>query len=230
MDSKIIIALDFSSSAEALSLLDRLDPRSCRVKIGKELFTRYGPRLVEQVQTLGFEVFLDLKFHDIPATVAKACSAAVDLGVWMLNVHALGGRKMLQEARKIVPENGPTRLIAVTILTSMKNEDLPAIGLAGDAQENVQLLAQLTADCGLDGVVCSAQEAPRLREMQGNNFLLVSPGIRPSWAATNDQNRITTPSQAIENGVDYLVIGRPITQAENPEKALMDINESIATL
>ncbi|MBP6057746.1 MAG: orotidine-5'-phosphate decarboxylase [Nitrosomonas sp.] len=212
---RIIVALDFSSATDALSLANKLDPRLCRLKVGKELFTATGPQLVEKLMSKGFDIFLDLKFHDIPNTVANACKAASNLGVWMLNVHALGGRKMLMAARDAIPQ-GSTKLIAVTLLTSMDQDDLADIGLQGTPDKIVERLAQLAGDCALDGVVCSALEATRLRQLMGNSFCLVTPGIRPSVGQADDQKRITTPRCAIENGSHFLVIGRPITQAKDP--------------
>ena len=225
---RIIVALDFASADEALSLAKTLDPAMCRVKVGKELFTRAGPSLVEQLQSLGFEVFLDLKFHDIPNTAAKACRAAADLGVWMVNVHALGGRRMMEAAREAVhSSNHRPLLIAVTILTSMAEEDLQEIGLTADPETNVLRLAQLAESSGLDGVVCSPQEVTALREKVGDSFALVTPGVRPAGVSTDDQKRVTTPGDAIRSGSNYLVIGRPITQAENPCTVLENINMAI---
>lgn len=225
-DPHIIVALDFSSAADALSLTDKLEPHLCRLKVGKELFTAAGPRLVEKLMLKGFDIFLDLKFHDIPHTVANACKVAADLGVWMVNVHALGGRKMLMAARDAIPQ-GATKLVAVTLLTSMDQDDLADIGLQGTPEEIVERLARLTKDCALDGVVCSALEAMNLRQQMGRNFILVTPGIRPSNGQTDDQKRISTPQQAIWNGSSYLVIGRPITQADDPFSACQRVSEEI---
>jgi len=225
-DPKLIIALDYAQPQLALNLASELDPSLCRLKVGKELFTRGGPELVETLQQRGFDIFLDLKFHDIPNTVAKALAAAQDLRVWMVNVHALGGPRMLEAARNAI--QGSTRLIAVTILTSMGAEELRAIGLPPDPQENVLRLAKLAAAAGLDGVVCSAQEAPLLKQALGNEFQLVTPGIRPSWAAKGDQTRIMTPADALAAGADYLVVGRPITQAPDPLAALRRIHAEIS--
>lgn len=227
-DPKVIVALDYASVAEASALVARLEPNSCRLKVGKELFTAAGPAFVEQLVGAGFGVFLDLKFHDIPNTVAAACRAAANLGVWMLNVHALGGRAMMSAAREAVAA-GPHRpkLIAVTVLTSMGASDLAEVGVAGSPAEAVTRLARLTRDCGLDGVVCSAREAAALRAACGDDFLLVTPGIRPASAAVGDQVRIATPGDAIKNGASYLVIGRPITQAPDPLRALEQINTEI---
>lgn len=225
---RIIVALDFPQAAPALALAQRLEPKLCRLKVGKELFTAAGPQLVEQLQHRGFEVFLDLKFHDIPNTTAQACKAAAALGVWMVNVHASGGRRMMEAAREALANIGRRpKLIAVTVLTSMLQEDLRDIGIAASPQEMVSRLAQLAYDSGLDGVVCSAQEAPMLRQQCGKDFCLVTPGIRPANAAANDQSRIMTPRAALESGSSYLVIGRPITQAPDPLRALQDILKEI---
>lgn len=226
---RIIVALDFSDASQALDLTAKLDPSSCRLKVGKELFTAAGPQLVEKMISKGFDIFLDLKFHDIPNTVANACRAAAGLGVWMMNVHALGGRRMLTAAREAVPV-GSAKLIAVTLLTSMEGSDLHEIGLTGDPQDVVQRLALLARDCGLDGVVCSALEASVLKKMIGEDFCLVTPGIRPADASPDEQKRVSTPRQAIENGADYLVVGRPITQAEDPVSMLRRLNEEISHL
>ncbi len=230
-DPKIIVAMDFAQAAPALALVERLEPSLCRLKVGKELFTAAGPQLVEQMQRRGFEVFLDLKFHDIPNTTAQACKAAAALGVWMVNVHALGGKRMLDAAREALANVGHRpKLIAVTVLTSMAQEDLLGIGISDSPAQMVARLALLTHDSGLDGVVCSAQEAPLLRQQCGKEFCLVTPGIRPANAAANDQSRIMTPRAALENGASYLVIGRPITQAPDPLLALREINLEIGGL
>ena len=227
-DPKVIVALDYASTADASAMVARLDPGMCRLKVGKELFVAAGPTFVEQLVGAGFDVFLDLKFHDIPNTVAAACRAAANLGVWMLNVHALGGRAMLSAAREAVAAGAhQPKLIAVTVLTSMGAADLAEVGVGGSPEEAVLRLATLTRDCGLDGVVCSAREAAALRAAFGPNFLLVTPGIRPASAALGDQVRIATPSDAIKNGASYLVIGRPITQAADPLQALEAINTEI---
>lgn len=232
-DSKrIIVALDYPSQAEALAMAQRLDPARCRVKVGKELFTRSGPAVVEALHALGFEVFLDLKFHDIPNTTAKAVRAAAELGVWMVNVHASGGRRMMEAARNELEQvNGSeTLLIGVTVLTSMERQDLADIGLDIEPLEHVKRLAKLTEESGLHGIVCSAQEVQPLREIVAPEFQLVTPGIRPANAAVGDQKRIMTPAQALEAGSTYLVIGRPITQADEPVQALADIESEIAPL
>ncbi|MBX9917215.1 MAG: orotidine-5'-phosphate decarboxylase [Nitrosomonas sp.] len=229
-DPRIIVALDFPSAEDALLLVKKLSPDLCRLKVGKELFTAAGPQLIEKLTHQGFEVFLDLKFHDIPNTVASACKAAANLGVWMINVHALGGRKMLTAAREAIPHGSATKLIAVTLLTSMDQSDITDIGLQGSPEQIVERLARLASDCELDGVVCSALEASRLRQQLGNDFCLVTPGIRPADCQSDDQKRITTPKQGILNGSHYLVIGRPITQAKNPVSVCQQINSEIAEL
>ena len=231
IDPKIIVALDYPESKPALELVSRLQPSLCRLKIGKELFTAAGPRIVEQCMQRGFEVFLDLKFHDIPNTTAQACKAAASLGVWMVNVHALGGRKMLEAAREAVATSmRPPKLIAVTVLTSMAQEDLAGIGIADTPSNMVLRLAKLAQDCGLDGVVCSAQEATLLRLQCGSSFCFVTPGIRPADSAADDQSRIMTPRAALQNGASYLVIGRPITKAADPLLALQNISKEIGDL
>jgi orotidine-5'-phosphate decarboxylase len=220
-DPKIIVALDFADADSALALARGLSPQLCRVKVGKELFTRGGPSLVEALKRLGFAVFLDLKFHDIPNTVAQACKSAAALGVWMLDVHALGGRAMMMAAREALGESPQRpRLIAVTVLTSMTAADLVEVGVAGSPGEAAVRLARLTASCGLDGVVCSAQEASALRRECGPQFLLVTPGIRLQDSVADDQKRVATPSFALANGASYLVVGRPITRAPDPLAAL----------
>ncbi len=230
-DPRVIVALDFAEIVQALALVECLDPAQCRLKVGKELFTRSGPVLVETLQEKGFEVFLDLKFHDIPNTVAKACKAAADLGVWMVNVHAMGGRQMMEAAREAVASaSHRPRLIAVTVLTSMGAADLAGIGLQGSPEDNVRRLAGLTESAGLDGVVCSPREVAMLRNTMGEDFQLVTPGVRPVGAALDDQARVATPKDAIRAGASYLVIGRPITQADDPLAALRAINEGILPL
>lgn len=224
----IIVALDAKSQYDALTITDQLDPSLCRVKIGKELFTHVGPSVVKVLQDKGFEVFLDLKFHDIPNTTAQAVCAAADLGVWMVNVHASGGRKMMETCvERLKAGNYPTQLIAVTVLTSMGREDLKDIGLDIEPFEQVRRLAQLTEQSGLDGIVCSAQEAKMLREVLSPEFSLVTPGIRPVGSNADDQKRIVTPQQAMQDGATHLVIGRPITQSKNPNQTLRDILASL---
>ena len=227
-DPKIVVALDFAEAKQALAFVDRIDPTLCRVKVGKELFTAEGPRFVEELVKRDFGVFLDLKFHDIPNTVAKACEAAARLGVWMLNVHASGGRAMMEAARNAVDKSSQQPLlIAVTVLTSMDQSALNEIGISGNLQDQVLRLALLTEQAGLDGVVCSAQEATLLRQHVKQDFCLVTPGIRPAAASKDDQSRVVTPADALQQGSSYLVIGRPITQAADPLKVLHAIIDEI---
>lgn len=228
-DPKVVVALDFDKKADALSFVDQVQPSDCRLKVGKEMFTHFGPELVKEFTKRGFDVFLDLKFHDIPNTVAKAVSAAADLGVWMVNVHASGGTKMMTAAKEALTsyQQDAPLLIAVTVLTSMSEEDLYALGITKSAKEQVLHLAGLTQQSGLDGVVCSAWEAEMLKQQFGQDFKLITPGIRPSGSAIDDQKRIMTPEQALSVGVDYLVIGRPITKAASPHDVLQQINRSI---
>ncbi|MBL0141263.1 MAG: orotidine-5'-phosphate decarboxylase [Betaproteobacteria bacterium] len=231
MDSRrVIVALDYPDGASALSMAARLDPASCRVKVGKELFVAAGPAIVGQLQARGFEVFLDLKFHDIPNTVAGACRAAASLGVWMVNVHASGGAAMMRAAREAIASfPKPPLLIGVTVLTSLSDAELAGIGFAGSAAENVQRLARLAAASGLDGVVCSAHEAGMLRQAIGDHFVTVTPGIRLPGEAKGDQSRVVTPADAVREGAHYLVIGRPVTQSADPAAALQAIERSIAS-
>lgn len=227
--SPVIVALDFPYQEQALEVADQLDPALCRLKVGKELYTREGPAILKALHQRDFQVFLDLKFHDIPNTVAKACAVAADLGVWMVNVHASGGRRMLEAARQAVAQAGSgTLLIGVTVLTSMEREDLQEIGLDCDPLEQVLRLARLTQSCGLDGVVCSAREAGLLRQQLGQGFCLVTPGIRPAGSAPDDQRRTLTPAEARAAGVDYLVLGRPIAQAARPAQALAQVLDSLS--
>ena len=224
-DSKVIVALDYADAASALKLVNQLDPALCKLKVGKELFTAAGPQLVEKLIAKDFKVFLDLKFHDIPNTVAKACEAASNLGVWMLNVHASGGSAMMQAALEGVNKSSrKPYLIAVTVLTSMNQASLSEIGIETSIENHVLKLARLTHQAGLHGVVCSALEAQLLKQHLPDNFMLVTPGIRPLHVNQDDQSRVVTPSQALHLGVSYLVIGRPITQAADPLKALEAIN------
>ncbi len=228
-DSKIIVALDYPDTRSALALLEQLQPDECKIKIGKELFTRAGPVFVEEVVKRGFDVFLDLKFHDIPNTVAKACLAAADLGVWMINVHALGGLRMMEAAREALDEaSHRPLLIAVTILTSHGYEDLQTIGLQGSAEDNVLRLLRYIRMAQLDGIVCSPAEVAKIRTNVDEKFLLVTPGVRPPGARLGDQVRVMTPGDALKAGSDYLVIGRPITEADNPRDALLTIQRDIA--
>jgi len=228
MTHKIIVALDFADAASALALVARLDPALCRIKVGKELFTVAGPELVRALVARGFEVFLDLKFHDIPNTVAAACRAAAGLGVWMLNVHASGGRRMMAAAQQALADMPQRpRLIAVTVLTSMSAEDLIEVGVSDAPADQVLRLARLSQACKLDGVVCSAQEAAMLRADLGADFRLVTPGIRPAGAEAGDQRRVMTPAEALRAGSTDLVIGRPITAAADPLAALKQIQSDI---
>lgn len=231
-DPKIIVALDYAKEAEALAFVDRIDPKLARLKVGKEMFTHFGPGFISRLERAGFEVFLDLKFHDIPNTVAQAVKAAADLGVWMVNVHASGGARMMSAAREALEDFGAKRpqLIAVTILTSMTQEELIATGVTGTLAEQVSRLAALTANAGLDGVVCSAQEAAGLKRERGPHFKLVTPGIRPAGSDAGDQRRIMTPLEAVQAGSDYLVIGRPITQSAEPLAVLKAIQDELAGL
>ncbi len=225
-DARVIVALDLPDAATALQFADRLAPEKCRLKVGKALFTQAGPDIVKCLVDKGFDVFLDLKYHDIPNTVAAACRAAADLGVWMLNVHAAGGRDMLLAAHEAVGDQTPL-LIGVTVLTSLHDDDLQAIGFAGDSAEQVVRLAGLCAEAGLQGVVASAQESARLRQHFPRDFMLVTPGIRPAGSGADDQARTMTPTEAIRAGSDYLVMGRPITRAADPVAVLDEINQAL---
>lgn len=229
VDPKVVIALDYADKQQALDFINQLDPASCRLKIGKEMFTHFGPEFVKTVIAKNFDVFLDLKFHDIPNTVAKAVKAAADLGVWMVNVHASGGRRMMEAAKAILEPYGDKAplLIAVTVLTSMDQSDLDELGIEISPAEQVKRLALLTKSSGLDGVVCSSHEAPELKTLLGADFKLITPGIRPAGSAAGDQRRIKTPKEALDSGSDYLVIGRPITQATDPAQVLTEINASL---
>lgn len=224
-----IIALDFADPAAASALTRQLDPALCRLKVGKELFTRAGPSMVAECKRAGFDVFLDLKFHDIPHTVASACRAAADLGVWMVNVHAMGGSRMLVAARAALGDGVDRPLLtAVTVLTSMERADLDEVGWSDEPAALVMRLARLAGDAGCDGVVCSAREAADLRARQGRDFLLVTPGIRPQAAGPDDQRRTMTPGAALAAGADHLVVGRPVTRARDPGRALRDLVAEIA--
>jgi orotidine-5'-phosphate decarboxylase len=228
MSSRLIIALDFPSAEQALAFAASLDPAQCKLKVGFELFVAAGPEFVRQLTQRGFDVFLDLKFHDIPNTVASACKAAASLGVWMVNVHASGGAKMMAAAQDTLQGfANPPKLIAVTVLTSMDKAQLAGTGVAAEPAEQVRHLAQLAASSGLDGVVCSAQEAVMLRQILGDDFLLVTPGIRPTGSAQGDQSRVMTPAQARAAGVSYVVVGRPITQASDPLAVIAQINADL---
>ncbi len=227
---RIVVALDYADATPALALAGRLDPGLCRLKVGKELFTAAGPGLVETLMKRGFTIFLDLKFHDIPNTVAGACKAAAALGVWMVNVHALGGSAMMAAAREaLAGVKARPRLVAVTLLTSLGDNDLRELGIGGTPADAVLRLATLARASGMDGVVCSAQEAALLRRACGTDFCLVTPGIRPAESAQDDQSRVMTPAAALAAGADYLVIGRPITRAADPLAALRAISSGIAS-
>ena len=230
-NSKVIVALDYNNQADALAFVDRINPNDCRLKVGKEMFTYFGPQFVKKLVDLGFEVFLDLKFNDIPNTVAKAVAAAAELGVWMVNVHASGGPEMMQKAKEALEPYGEKAplLIAVTVLTSMDEANLRQVGVNKTPAEQAFHLAKLAKQAGLDGVVCSAQEAALLNSELGDSFKLVTPGIRPAGADVGDQKRVMTPQMAVAAGSHYLVIGRPITQADDPQVALEEINASIAS-
>lgn len=226
--SPVIVALDYSTATLAIELVDKLDPNQCRLKVGKQLFTSSGPDFVRQLVGKGFDVFLDLKFHDIPNTVAEACRASVDLGVWMLNVHASGGARMLDAAREaVIVQSSAPKLIAVSVLTSMTEQDLHQTGVERSLEDQVKCLSKLSYDAGLDGMVCSAQEAPLLKSEFGEKFALVTPGIRTKGSSTGDQRRVMTPQKALQAGSDYLVIGRAITSSENPLQVLESINTDL---
>jgi orotidine-5'-phosphate decarboxylase len=228
VEPRIVVALDFPDRDRALRLVDRIPPGRCRLKVGFELFVAAGPALVAELADRGFGVFLDLKFHDIPNTVAGAVRAASKLGVWMINVHASGGRRMMEAARAALPEGpGRPRLVAVTVLTSLAAADLRETGVGVEPEAQVLRLARLTRECGLDGVVCSAREAAALRRELGEGFLLVTPGIRPAGGDTADQRRVMTPCEAMAAGADYLVVGRPVTEAQDPARALAGLEAEI---
>lgn len=228
MNNPVIVALDYPQATDALALAERLSPESCRLKVGKELFTASGPALVEQLQTLGFDVFLDLKFHDIPNTVAGAIRAVANMGVWMINVHASGGRRMMSAAREALESfSHRPLLIGVTVLTSLSESDLRELGYQDSLEERVTSLAGMAADSGLDGVVCSALEARTLRGELGDNFCLVTPGIRLAGDTADDQRRVVTPSEAVALGSDYLVVGRSVTGAADPLQALQRVRQAL---
>ena len=226
MDNKIIIPLDLEYS-EAIHMAKNFDANLCRLKIGSQLFTSSGPQIIKELNSLGFDVFLDLKFHDIPNTVYEAVKSAADLGIWMVNVHASGGRAMLEASKKALEGfDQPPLLIAVTVLTSLSEDSLNEVGIK-DLSEQVLRLAKLTSECDLNGVVCASTDVKAIKNRFGRDFITVTPGIRPSDSKVNDQNRISTPSEAVKNGSDYLVIGRPITESEDPTKALEKIIKEI---
>ncbi|EGY29883.1 orotidine 5''-phosphate decarboxylase [Candidatus Regiella insecticola 5.15] len=227
--SPIIVALDYADINDALAFVDRISPQDCRLKVGKEMFTSQGPQWITKLQDRGFDIFLDVKFHDIPHTTAQAVKAAADLGVWMVNVHAVGGEKMLVAAKEALSNFGKKAplLIAVTVLTSMDEDDLSAVGIDDCVNDQVERLAKLSRNCGLDGVVCSGREAAHLKNCCGTAFKLVTPGIRPVGSVVGDQQRVMTPKQALDAGADFLVIGRPITESKEPAKALKAIRDSL---
>lgn len=231
MSSRLIIALDYPSATEALEFVNQLSPEDCKLKVGLELFVSAGSSLIEALSSKGFDIFLDLKFHDIPNTVASVCKAAAKLDVWMMNVHASGGTEMMRAARQAISEfNKPPKLISVSVLTSMSDEQLKQTGVDKRAKEQVVHLSRLTKEAGLDGMVCSAHEAKLIREAIGNDFLLVTPGIRPVGSAAGDQSRIMTPSDAAKAGVDYIVVGRPITQSGQPLDVIRQINKDMESV
>ena len=229
-DPKVIVALDYANEVDALAFVERVSPELCRLKVGKEMFTLFGPAFVRTLVNKGFDVFLDLKFHDIPNTVAKAVTASAELGDWRVNGHGAGGLRMMTAAKEALQPYGERApyLIAVTVLTSMEQDELARVGVSGPLQEHVLRLAALTQEAGLDGVVCSAQEASLLKSRLGKEFKLITPGIRPAGAELGDQRRVLTPVEACAQGSDYLVIGRPITQASDPAATLKSINDSLA--
>jgi orotidine-5'-phosphate decarboxylase len=227
-NSPVVVALDFPDMQQAIAMADQLDPSLCRLKVGKELYTATGPVILEELHKRNYEVFLDLKFHDIPNTCAKAVGVAADLGVWMVNVHASGGQRMMEAARnELEKKSHQPLLIGVTVLTSMEQRDLAGIGLDVEPMKQVERLAKLTQSSGLDGVVCSAREVALIRDVCDADFLTVTPGIRPEGSDIGDQKRVMTPKQAIEAGVDYMVIGRPVTKDFDPGKALKEIDLGI---
>ena len=226
MDNKVIIPLDLEYSA-AIDMASNFEPSHCRLKIGSQLFTSSGPKIIKELDSKGFEIFLDLKFHDIPNTVYEAVRSAADLGVWMINVHASGGKKMLEASKNaLVGYSKPPLLIAVTLLTSLSEDSLKEIGL-NNLSEQVLRLAKLSHECDLDGVVCASSDTVIIKQEFGKEFITVTPGIRPDQSNLNDQSRVSTPNEAIKNGSDFLVIGRPITESDDPAGALKDIYKQI---
>lgn len=230
--SPIVVALDYPTMAQSIEMAKRLDPNQCRVKVGKELFTTAGPAILDELHKLNFEVFLDLKFHDIPNTVANAVSVAAKAGVWMVNVHASGGRRMMEASANALAQlpDQKTLLIAVTVLTSMDQSDLAEIGIDLSPEQHVKRLAALAKSSGMDGVVCSAQESAMLSSELGKDFVLVTPGIRPTGSDQGDQKRIMTPAEAMAAGSHYLVMGRPITQAIDPIAVLTQVNKELGVI
>ncbi len=227
--SRIIVALDYPAAAPAREFVAGVAPDACRLKVGKELFTREGPALVRELTQAGFDLFLDLKYHDIPNTTAQACRAAAELGVWMLNVHASGGRRMMAAAREALEPLGADRplLIAVTVLTSLDEADLREVGVEATPAQQVLRLARLAREAGLDGVVCSPREAGLLRRELGQDFLLVTPGVRPAGTSTDDQTRVMTPQETVQAGSDFLVMGRPVTRSDDPAATLAGLNAAL---
>ena len=223
--SPVIVALDFADEKQTLQFVRQLSPELCQIKIGKELFTATGRHLVEQLVNQGFKVFLDLKYHDIPNTVASACKIAAQMGIWMVDMHAGGGQRMMEAAAEAVSQfQQRPYLIGVTVLTSMTQTDLAQTGVDRSIDEQVMHLAKLSQQSGLDGVVCSAQEAVILRDQLGKEFLLVTPGIRLNSKSEDDQRRIMTPKEALAAGSSYLVMGRPIIRSADPVLLLQQIN------
>tara|TARA_B110000444_G_scaffold70694_1_gene66432 strand:+ start:571 stop:1254 length:684 start_codon:yes stop_codon:yes gene_type:complete len=226
MDNRVIIPLDLEYSA-AIDMASNFDPSNCRLKIGSQLFTSSGPKIIKELDSKGFEIFLDLKFHDIPNTVYEAVRSAADLGVWMINVHASGGKNMLEASKNaLIDFDEPPLLIAVTLLTSLSENSIQEIGL-NNLSEQVLRLAKLSHECELDGVVCASSDTVIIKQEFGKEFITVTPGIRPDQSNLNDQSRVSTPSEAVKNGSDFLVIGRPITESDDPAGALKDIYKQI---
>ncbi|QIQ41605.1 MAG: orotidine-5'-phosphate decarboxylase [Buchnera aphidicola (Aphis urticata)] len=225
---KIIIALDFNDKKDAMKLVDLLNPDVFYLKIGKEMFTMLGKKFIHELHQLGFNIFLDLKFHDIPNTVFNATKAAADMGIWMLSIHASGGKKMLTSAKKAL-QSFKTRplLIGVTVLTSFTRTDLKDIGIQIPLQDYILILSKLSSDCGLDGVVCPGKEAEKIKLLCGNKCKIITPGIRCVNDSTFDQNQIITPKQAKKFPIDYIVVGRSITSSKNPIKKLNFIIQSM---
>ena len=225
-ESRIIVALDYNNKKDAVSMAKILRPSLCKIKIGLELFVTCGPSIIEEIHSLGYKIFLDLKFHDITNTVVNSCKVAARMGVWMINVHSSGGKKMmLSSKKKLLDENYNTLVLGVTILTSMQKEDINEIGFTSDIETQVLNMASLCKDSNLDGVVCSAQEAKLIKSNFPENFLCVCPGIRSEHEQINDQKRVMTASMAAKNCADYIVVGRPIIRSNNPLESLIKIKE-----
>jgi len=226
-DSKVIVALDFSSLNETEIFLKKIKGQNCRLKVGKELFTKEGPNVIKLIQQYDFEIFLDLKFHDIPNTVSHAIKASCNLGVWMVNVHASGGKQMMLAAREAVEcSSHKPLLIAVTILTSFDNSSYQELGFKNDLQEQIAYLATMSEKSGMDGIVCSANDICFIKPLVNEKFQFITPGIRVQ-KSSDDQKRVTTPENAISNGSNYLVIGRPVTLSDDPASMIEKINQSI---